>query len=93
MKTCTRNRLTGYCWGWGGGGWGGCVLKIGFRNRQFGYSFEGKDENVCLESSDWLLLVRKGGHNVLQESSDWLPFWSNDKRCCQNRLIGYCVGQ
>ena len=46
------------------------MLKIGFRNRQFGYSFEGKDENVCLESSDWLLLVRKGGHNVLQESSD-----------------------
>ena len=65
VKTCTRNRLTGYCCGWGGGG--GCVLKIGFRNRQFGYSFEGKDKNVCPESSDRLLLVRKGGHNVLQE--------------------------
>ena len=70
-----------------------CVLKVGFRNRQFGYSFEGKDENVCLESSDRLLLVRKGGHNVLQESYDWLPFWSNDKRCCRNRLIGYSVRQ
>ena len=62
-------------------GGGGCA-KRGFRNRQFSYRFEGKNENVFQKSSDWLLLVRKGGHNVLQEPSDWLPFWGNDKRCC-----------
>ena len=52
---CTRNRPTGYC------GVGGLCAKRVFRNRQFSYRFEGKDENVFQKSSDWLLLVWKGG--------------------------------